>query len=406
MTTEPTDNPFRWAILGGVWLLYFCFGILIAAMAPLVEPISDDLGLSRSAMGMAFGAWPLVYIGVAIPSGILLDRIGARRALFVAGIIMGVSGLLRGVAVDHLTLVLAVGVFGLGGPLVSIGAPKLISLWFEGRDRGLAMGIYITGPALGGVFALSMTNSVMMPFFDNDWRAVLIAYSSFVAIASFGWLLIASHPDNRAMEARLRTEVRRPQLEIFADLIRVPVVRIVLVMSIFIFFFNHGLNNWLPEILRDGGMDRTTAGFWAALPTAIGVIGSLTVPRLATPERRMLVLALLFASAGAATILLHSDAKPVIACGLIFMGITRGAMMTVALLTLVEVREVGSRNAGSAGGLFFSAAEIGGVLGPVTIGFVADATDGFGAALNLMTGICGVLLLLSLLMRRITRTRT
>jgi CP family cyanate transporter-like MFS transporter len=406
MTTEPTDSPYRWAILGGVWLLYFCFGILIAAMAPLVEPISDDLGLSRSAMGMAFGAWPLVYIGVAIPSGILLDRIGARRALFVAGIIMGVSGLLRGVAVDHLTLVLAVGVFGLGGPLVSIGAPKLISLWFEGRDRGLAMGIYITGPALGGVFALSMTNSVMMPFFDNDWRAVLIAYSSFVAIASFGWLLIASHPDNRAMEALLRTEVRRPQLEIFADLIRVPVVRIVLVMSIFIFFFNHGLNNWLPEILRDGGMDRTTAGFWAALPTAIGVIGSLTVPRLATPERRMLVLALLFSRAGAATILLHSDAKPVIACGLIFMGITRGAMMTVALLTLVEVREVGSRNAGSAGGLFFSAAEIGGVLGPVTIGFVADATDGFGAALNLMTGICGVLLLLSLLMRRITRTRT
>ena len=40
----------------------------------------------------------------------------------------------------------AVGLFGIGGPLVSIGAPKAIAQWFQGAERGFAIGVYITGP--------------------------------------------------------------------------------------------------------------------------------------------------------------------------------------------------------------------------------------------------------------------
>ncbi len=42
---KPEEDPYRWAMLGGVWLLYFCFGLIAAAMAPLVQPITEDLGL-------------------------------------------------------------------------------------------------------------------------------------------------------------------------------------------------------------------------------------------------------------------------------------------------------------------------------------------------------------------------
>ena len=50
-----------------------------------------------------------------------------------------------------LTLFLAVAVFGLGGPFISIGAPKLISAWFGPRERGTAMGLYMTAPSIGTV---------------------------------------------------------------------------------------------------------------------------------------------------------------------------------------------------------------------------------------------------------------
>jgi cyanate permease len=51
------------------------------------------------------------------------------------------------------------------------------------------------------------------------------------------------------------------------------------------------------------------------------------------------------------------------------------------VLTLVELPGVGQRYAGTASGLFFAAAEIGGMLGPFTVGMLYDLTGGFTAGL-------------------------
>lgn len=396
---KPEAHPYRWMILFGVWLLYSGFGLTIAAIAPLVVPITTELGISHSAMGSVMGAWPLIYIGSAIPCGAFIDRAGPRAGLLAGAVIMAASGFLRGAAEGHLLLFFAVALFGFGGPLISIGAPKLIALWFEGKERGLAMGVYITGPSLGGVAALSLTNSVMMPWTEDDWRLVLMIYGGAVLAAGAVWWVINLHPASREVEKRLKEEPKRPQLEIFRSLIGLRPVQIVLVMSVLIFFFNHGLNNWLPEILRHGGMDAVTAGYWASIPTIIGVLAALIIPRLATPSRRLLIVAGLFLAAGAASLLLLLSGGPGLALGLALQGIARSSMMTIALLILVEVKEVGPKNAGAAGGMFFSAAEIGGVSGPLMLGIIYDATGGFDLGLNLMTGMCATLLLLLLALK-------
>jgi cyanate permease len=387
-------------MLGGVWLIYCSFGVTVASIAPLVPAITRDLGLSFSAMGTVLGAWPFVYIGASLPCGMLLDRIGPAKALFLAALVMAASGALRGLADGHLGLVLAVAVFGLGGPMISIGAPKLITLLFEGRERGTAMGIYITGPGLGGVVALALTNSMMMPALGDDWRLVVTAYAGFTILAGLIWLLISMHPAARALEARIAAEPRGRLLATFARLAAIPTVRIVLVMSIGIFFFNHGLNNWLPEILRSKGLETAQAGFWAAIPTGVSVLAALLIPRWATPERRLRVLALLIVGAGITTVLLHLQPGVPLAAGLVLQGLARGAMMTVSLLLLVEVPGVGAKRAGTAGGLFFTAAEIGGVSGPVVIGLVHDATGGFSAALAMLSIVCVLLLGLLLVLKR------
>ena len=403
--TAATPHPHRWAMLAGVWLAYFCFGMLTVAMAPLIGPITRDLDISHAAMGSVLGAWPLVYIVAAMPAGAALDRFGPRRTVFVAVLIIALSGVLRGLADGWLTLFLAVAVFGIGGPLISVGAPKVITLWFEGRERGLAMGIYITGPAMGNIASLSLTNSVMMPLFGGDWRSVLIAYGLTAVAGGLAWLAISAHPASRDMERRLAAEPRQPQLEVFGRLASHVTVQLMLLMSVGIFFFNHGLTNWLPEILRGHGMDAVAAGYWAAVPTAAGIVGSLLIPRLAVPERRFAILAGLFAAAGLASLLLHAvDTGPLL-FGLVLQGIARGSMMTVAVLTLVELPEVDRRHAGAASGLFFSAAEVGGVAGPLTVGLLSDVTGGFTAPLHLMTAVTVFLLVLVTLIARRQRRR-
>ena len=390
-------------MLAGVWLLYFSFGLTVVAMAPLVGRITDELGLSHSEMGGILGAWPLVYIASAIPCGALLDRVGPRPALLLASLIMALSSVLRGLATDPVSLFLAVAIFGLGGPLISVGAPKVIGIWFQGRDRGLAMGIYVTGPALGGVVALAFTNSVLMPLTGESWRGVLFAYAGFALAAGIAWLAISTRRAARIVERDLAAAPRRRQLDVFLRLVRQAVVRTILLMSVGIFFFNHGLNNWLPEILRVGGMDAAAAGYWAAIPTAIGIVASLLIPRFAIASRRLSILLALFLCAGAASLLLQSQGGMVLAIGLILLGIARGSMMTVAMLALIESRGVDQHNIGAAGGLYFSAAEIGGVLGPLAIGYLSDLSGGFAAALYMLTCVMALLMLLLARLRRLDR---
>ena len=397
-----TPSRLRWLLLFGVWLVYGCFGLIAVSLSPLVQRIESDLGFSHAAMGSIMGVWQLVYIGAAVPCGLLLDRVLSRWSLLLGASLIAVSALGRSLATDYWTLLFAVGLFGIGGPIISAGAPKVIASWFEGKDRGLAMGIYMTGPALGGVAALTLTHSLLLPAFDNDWRPIFKLWAGLALGAGLLWWLLASHTKVRAHEvAQARDDAANSDARLgVRALLAIPGVQLVMLMSVGAFLFNHGLNNWLPEILRQGGMTLVQAGYWAAFPTLVGIVGSLVIPRLATPERRFGILLALFLIAAGASILLQFIAQPWLSLGLLLQGIARSAMMTVLILTLVELPGIGQRNAGAASGLFFSAAEIGGVLGPLGLGVIYQATGGFDWSLAML---CAVAFLLALAVGRLRR---
>jgi cyanate permease len=360
-------------------------------MAPLVKEIRTDLEISNSTIGMILGAWQLTYIAAALPLGALMDRTGVALGLLVSAIIMAGSLFARGSADSEVMLFLAVAAFGLGGPLISIGAPKLIALWFTGASRGMAMGIYMTGPALGGIAALSLANSVLMPL-TGSWRGVMWVLAGFVISAGIVWWFLSRQPEARRRDGKVTGMSKGDSLRAFAEIARLRTVQIVLLMSIGIFTLNHGLNNWMPEILRAKGMSAVDAGFWASIPTIVGVIGTLTIPRFATPERRIPIMFALFCAVLIATILLHLMPGPGLITGLMLQGIARSSMMTVAILLLMEAPGVPPERAGMAGGMFFTVAEIGGVTGPLSIGLVADASGGFAMPLWMCTGVAVLLL--------------
>ena len=403
LTHDSPPHRYRWMMLTGVWLLYFSFGMTVASIAPLVQIIENDLNIGHATMGTVLGAWPLIYIASSAPCGALLDRYGPRRMLFLSIVVIALSAALRGMSTSYIELFLSIVVFGIGGPLVSAGAPKVISLWFTGKNRGLAIGIYYTGNALGGIVALALTNSVFMPLFGQNWRMVMMAYASFVFCAGIIWALIASHPASRNMEIRLAAEEKPPFLRVFAELIKNPIVRIILVMAVFILFFNHGLNNWMPTILQSYGMGAVEAGYWASLPTGVGLIGALIIPRLATPRWRFVVLGAIMAAAGTTTLLILTGSMPWLGFGLILQGLCRSAMPAIAILILMDLDDGNSKFVGAASGLYFSAGEIGGALGPMSIGVLADATGSFVAPILMMTGISSILMLLLARLRYLTR---
>jgi cyanate permease len=385
----------RWWVLFGLWMLYASFGLIATSVAPLVLRIEETLAMSHAAMGSLMGAWQLVYIFAAIPCGMLLDRIGGRNALLIGALLIGGSAMGRAFADDYWSFLLAVMLFGVGGPIISSGAPKVVAELFSGSQRGLAMGIYMTGPAIGGVVCLTLTNALLLPAFDMDWRPVMMLWSTCAVGAGVVWWVIATfhHLGEGLQNRQVKShQAHVPQLQVVSELLSAPAVRVVLLMSVGVFLYNHGLNNWLPELLRMGGKTPVQAGYWAALPTLVGILGSLLIPRLATPERRFHILIGLCVAALIASVMLQASDDLTLAAGLILQGIARSSLMTVLVLTLVELPGIGEQRAGVASGLFFSAAEIGGVLGPLGMGVIYGVSGHFSGALGALTLVAMVLI--------------
>jgi len=356
----------------------------MAGLAPLVPDIEAGLGFSHASMGTVLGAWQFIYIFAAIPCGLVLDRMGTHKALFWGALLIGASGIARGFAQEYLHLLAAVALFGLGGPLISAGAPKVVSENFTGAERGLAMGIYITGPGVGVMVSLLFTQPMLMPLLGGRWGLVLILWGFAALAAGLFWLLVGRGVARPAgpitPSAPLWNEIGA-----VLSLLSLSPVRLILLMSIGVFSINHAMSNWLVELLHNFGAGLKQASLLALVPAAVGIVSALTLPRLATGSRRFGILIALFScSLFGSLLFLIGGMGSSLYLALILMGIAGGSMMTVLILTLVEVPGVGERRAGTAGGFFFSAAEIGGVGGPVAIGVLYGGSGGFSSALALL----------------------
>jgi len=68
----------------------------------------------------------------------------------------------------------------------------------------------------------------------------------------------------------------------------------------------------------------------------------------------------------------------------------------VLIMVLMDLPQVGPVRMGSAGGLFFTTGEVGGVLGPLLLGVISDVTGGFGASLLMLAMVTASLAVLAL----------
>ena len=146
-----------------------------------------------------------------------------------------------------------------------------------------------------------------------------------------------------------------------------------MILAIATFFLNHGLNNWLPTLLQEKNISLTRSGFWSAISMLSGVIGLLIIPSIARHGYRIVILAVIFIIASSTTFALIVLTDYPLYVSLIVSSIVRAPMMPILTLILMETKGVGSVRMGAAGGLFFTAAEIGGFSGPFIIGVIRDS---------------------------------
>ena len=391
--SEPYQKKYRWVVLAAVWLLYASFGLCMRSLPPIVTPVLRDLNMRYSEMGFIMGSWQLVYIPVAVFAGFAIDKWGIRKSLFIGALIISLSEGLRYYATGFITLLPLVALFGIGGPLISIGAPKVVSSWFKGNDRATAVGIYTTAPWIGGLFSIAATNSIIMPLTGGSWRLTLLYYGILTLVFAFIWGIFAR--DSGEGEATSGASLK----ESFISLVKIRNVRIVLVAGLLTLFIEHGFSHWLPKMLENRGFTPEDAGFLAAVPLAAAFPTVLLLPRFIPGRSRGRYVAILSVLMSAGLLLSYIAPSWVRTLGLVVYGISAPSLLPLLMLVIMEQPQVGTKYMGLAGGMFFCVAEVGGFTGPLLMGGLVDFTDSFLSGI-IFFSVTGILLGLVILMVR------
>jgi MFS family permease len=326
-------------------------------------------------MGFILGTWQLVYTVAAIPLGFLIDRIGTYKCLLIAASLISLSAVLRSFASNFETMVIFVGLFGIGGSMVSIGIAKVIAIWFWGKERATATGIYSAGNMAGGIVALSLTNSVVIPLVGN-WRMAYIIYGLVGFLIAAVWLLLGRASPGIADHKSINLPTEKISLQVIKQAFSRNVL-LVVIIGITSFLVTHGLQQWLPTILQLNGMTMIEAGFAVSMVNVFMIFGSLLAPRMPYwLGSKKLAICILLIIQGISVLTVSGFSGPVLWTVLALRGIS-GGLMPLLSMVLMDLPEVGPARMGMVGGLFFAIGEIGGFGGPALMGLFKDLTGTF-----------------------------
>jgi ACS family hexuronate transporter-like MFS transporter len=169
----------------------------------LANTIQKDLGISNDQYAGVVNWFLIAYTVAYLLSGRVVDKLGVRLslALFVGW--WSISNALTGLAQSVRSLAVFRFMLGLGEAGGFTASPKAVGEWFPPSERGIAVGIYSLGGALGAAVApILVANIAGHP--DLGWRWVFAVSPVLAGIWLVFWLWLyrapAAHPRITAAE--------------------------------------------------------------------------------------------------------------------------------------------------------------------------------------------------------------
>ena len=187
---------YGWIILGCVCCAGFARnGPAVATLSIFVEPMTSELGWSRTALS---GAVSLGGVMAALASpliGPVLDRRGARMMLCTAVLVTAVSVMLLSLTQSLLAFYVffCIARMNFAGPF-DIGIYGALNSWFVER-RALASSIVNLAMMVGLIVLPLIAHSAMQ---QQGWRAGWLAVGIAILLVGFvpAWLLLVRRPED------------------------------------------------------------------------------------------------------------------------------------------------------------------------------------------------------------------
>jgi MFS family permease len=277
-----TDKPYRlygyrWVVLAVFMLINLTMQMLWIAYAPITGSAAKFYRVSDLQIGMLSMVFMIAYVPLSIPISWAIDTYGFRLTVSIGAILMGIFGVLRGLAGGDYTLVLlsTIGV-AISQPFLLNAWTKLPALWFSSEERATAVGLVtlanLLGITIGMVLTPILTESVSIP-------TVQLIYGAMAAFSAVIFVLFAREKP-ATPPCPPEQQVRALMLDGLKHALTVkPFWLILLVSFIGLGLFN-GITTWVEAIIRPRGFTPGDAGTLGAMMLFGGLLGAVIMPAL------------------------------------------------------------------------------------------------------------------------------
>lgn len=275
--------PYRWVVLAVFMFINLTIQILWISYASITGPAAAFYGVSDLAIGLLAMTFMIAFIPLSLPASWVIDTYGFHKAVSLGAALMGLFGLIRGLAGDNYTLVL-VSTIGLAisQPLLLNAWTTVPAKWFSADGRATAVGLVTLSNLIGTGLGLVLTPILIE---QMSIATVQLGYGAVAVISALLFILLAREkPPTPPCPPGL--EVRALMLDGLKHALKVKdFLRYLVIWFIGMGIFN-GVTTWVETIVRPRGFSPTDAGTLGALMLVGGLLGAVVIPAISDRQHK------------------------------------------------------------------------------------------------------------------------
>ena len=193
-------NSNRGILSWGLVALFFFYDYLLKFSVSVLKPtLMDEFNITATDFGWVISMYMLVYTVMQIPSGILVDRWGARKIITFAALACAVGCFLFSKADTTFALLMGRALIGFGASFALVTCSKLAAIWFNPNRFAFLFGSMVTIAFVGGMFGINLSTFLLSLY---GWRSGMeLAGFACIAMAAVMWWIIRDKNPNTSETA-------------------------------------------------------------------------------------------------------------------------------------------------------------------------------------------------------------
>jgi MFS transporter, ACS family, D-galactonate transporter len=236
----------RWAIVGllslGMILAYLSRSNLGVALAS--PDFIRSFGLSDTDRGLLNSSFFWAYTLLQIPAGWVVDRYGVKFPYVFSLLFWSLASAGTALARTVSQLVALRVILGVGEAVVAPASYRWIRFHFVEKERGLAVGLYMTGTKIGPALGAPLAAWLITKY---DWRWMFVAIGIGTLVWLIPWLGLVENDDRQLEKADARNAGSQPVP--FRRVMASPATWGILIASFCYMYFVYFCLTWMPAYL-------------------------------------------------------------------------------------------------------------------------------------------------------------